>query len=131
MAEPVIARPRWRDTRILRAVHLMLAAERREVSPVLDGARLEKALTAPRALVQAGNPDPVRLAASYAAAAARALTDGSGAFALATLETVLRLNGLTLEASEAEAAGVVGDFASGAISLTELETWARSKSARL
>jgi prophage maintenance system killer protein len=50
---------------------------------------------------------------------------------LATLETVLRLNGLTLEASEAEAAGVVGDFASGAISLTELETWARSKSARL
>ncbi|HLF58338.1 MAG TPA: hypothetical protein VI732_01785 [Alphaproteobacteria bacterium] len=131
MAGPVIARMRWRDTRILRAIHLMLAAEYREIPPTLDEAKLARALEKPRALIQAGTADAFRLAASYAAAIAhsRALGRGNGALALAALDAVLRLGGKILDAPEAEAAAVLQELESGGIGAAEIEAWARANAA--
>jgi len=130
---PVVARTRWRDLRVLRAIHAMLAAEHRALATVLDEARLARALAAPRALIQSGEGDCFRLAASYAATIvnARPLACGNGALALAALDMVLRLAGRPLAAGEAEAVAAMRELEAGAIGAAEIEAWARANAAHV
>jgi len=128
----VVARTRWRDQRALRAIHLMLAADCRAMSAVLDETRLSRALEKPRRLVGQGDGDFVRLAAGYAAAIARssALASGNAALALAALGTVLRMGGMRLGCTEAEAAAVMRAMEMGRIGAADVEAWARENAVR-
>lgn len=124
----IVGRTRWRDLRVIRAIHLMLAAEHRRMSDGLDESRLIRALERPRALVRGGDGDSARLAAAYAVAIARsrALASGSAALGLAALDMVLRRGGMRLECAEAEAAVVMRAVELGAIGGSEFEAWVRA-----
>lgn len=127
----IVARTRWRDLRVLRAIHLMLAAEHRGISAKLDEAKLARALEQPRNLVRRGDADAVRLAAAYAVSIARsrALASGNGALGLAALDMVLRLGGRRLDCAEAEAAAVMRALEAGKIGAAEIEIWTRENAA--
>lgn len=127
----VVARTRWRDQRVLRAIHLMLAADYRGMSARLDEARLARALARPRDVVQHGDGDVVRLAASYAVSVtrSRSVTSGNAALGLAALSTVLRMGGMRLECAEAEAAAVMRALETGKIGAADFEAWTRENAA--
>ena len=123
----VVARTRWRDQRALRAIHLMLAADCRDMSPSLEETKLSRALDKPRRLVQQGDADAIHLAAGYAVSIARchALASGNAALALAALGTVLGVGGMRLECTEAEAAAVMRALEAGWIGAADIEAWTR------
>ncbi len=127
----VVGRTRWRDLRVIRAIHLMLAAEHRRMSDGLDESRLIRALERPRALVRGGDGDSVRLAAAYAFAIARsrALASGNAALGLAALDMVLRRGHLRLDCAEAEAAAVLRAVETGALGGSGFEAWVRTRAA--
>lgn len=112
---------------MLRAIHLMLAADCRDMSFHLEEAELARALERPRRLVQRGDGDVVRLAAGYAVSIARshALASGNAALGLAALGTVLRMGGMGLACTEAEAAAVMRALDAGRIGAADIEAWTR------
>ncbi|HEY5302100.1 MAG TPA: type II toxin-antitoxin system death-on-curing family toxin [Acetobacteraceae bacterium] len=90
-----------------------------------DDGLLESALARPLNRASYGDPDIVELAALYALAIARnhPFVDGNKRTAFAAMALFLRLNGLELQAAEAEAVMVVLKMAAHAIDDDDFTAW--------
>lgn len=120
--------PRWVLDTLVRAVHEMLLAEHGGSPGVRDPALLDSALTRPKQRLNY-QPDVslFELAATYSHGIARnhPFIDGNKRVALATGAVFLELNGLTLDAPEAEAVIMFEQLAAGQVDETELADWFR------
>ena len=100
-----------------------------------DDGLLEAALARPKHLLAYTEPDPdiPALAASYAFGIARdhPFTDGNKRTSLVVAETFMLLNGIELEASDAELLTIWLQLAEGEISESNLAAWLRERSVSL
>ena len=96
---------------------------------VRDGGLFESAMAPPQNVAAYGDPDAADLTASYAFGLARThpFIDGNKRTALVVSELFLAKNGLILKATNAEAAVVFLDLASGALTEAELAGWFRER----
>jgi death-on-curing protein len=119
---------KWVLRKVVILAHAEQIAEHGGASGIRDEGLLESALARPENLAAYGEPDIAELAASYAFGLARnhPFVDGNKRTAFVTAGTFLIINGYHLGASEAEAAVIFLDLASGAISEEELAVWFRS-----
>ena len=94
-----------------------------------DAGLFESAMARPQNVAAYGDPDAADLTASYAFGLARnhPFIDGNKRTALVVSELFLAKNGLVLEATNAEAAVVFLDLASGALTEAELAGWFRER----
>ena len=128
--------PAWVPLRAVVAIQSELIAEHGGLSGPPRPGDLEAALARPRnqhAYGEAAATLP-RLAAAYGYALARGhcFPDGNERVALATIDVLLRMNGLELTAPETDAVHVIQSLAAGELDEDELAAWiaAHSKSRR-
>lgn len=129
-------RPVWVPQRAVVAMQAELISEHGGLSGSPRKGDLEAALARPRnqhAYGEAAATLP-RLAAAYGYALARGhcFPDGNERVALATIDVLLRMNGLELTAPETDAVHVIQSLAAGELDEDELAAWiaAHSKSRR-
>jgi len=119
----------WVTLAVAKAAHAEQLAEHGGGEGVRDEGLLESAMARPLNLAAYGEPDAAELAAAYAYGIARnhPFVDGNKRTAAVVSETLLVLNGYTLEASDAEL--VVGflALAAGELSEEELADWFRER----
>lgn len=117
----------WLDRRLVMAVHAEQLRENGGAAGLRDEGLLESALARPLNRAGYGDPDIIELAALYAIAIARnhPFVDGNKRAAFMSLVLFLSLNGLELEASEAEAAVVTFAMAGGEMTDDEFTAWVR------
>ncbi|MBX3693986.1 MAG: type II toxin-antitoxin system death-on-curing family toxin [Steroidobacteraceae bacterium] len=120
----------WIDKRLALAIHERQIAEHGGEAGVRDETLLESALARPRQLYAYGIPPPdlADLAASLAYGIARnhAFVDGNKRTAAVTCEAFLRLNGVTLEATDTELYPVYLALATGERSEQDFAAWLRA-----
>ena len=116
--------PIWITEPLALAIHKRQLAEHGGLDGVRDPGLLQSALARPRHLFVYTDPTPElpALAAAYAYGVARnhPFIDGTAAV---VCETFLELNGMTLEASDAEMYPVFLDLAAGTVSEEQLAAW--------
>ena len=122
MTEPV-----WLQTRLVLVLHDMLIAEHGGSSGIRDRRLLDSALARPIDLFGYEHPALPVLAASYAAGIVRnhPFVDGNKHTGFASAATFLDLNGIELTASEAQAARMTIDLATGDVSEDGYAAWLR------
>lgn len=110
---------------IAEAVHGEQLAEHGGGEGVRDARLLESALARPQNLVTYGTPDMAALAAAYAFGIARnhPFVDGNKRTAAVVSETFLAINGIALDASDAEIVVAFTALAAGELSEDELADW--------
>lgn len=118
----------WLDRRLVLALHDEQLREHGGAGGVRDPGLLDSALARPLNRAGYGEPDTVELAALYALAIARnhPFIDGNKRAAFMSLVVFLSLNGLELEANEAEATVVTLAMAAGELSDEEFTDWVRA-----
>lgn len=119
--------PIWISKELARAIHSRQLAEHGGADGVRDEGLLDSALARPRNLFAYEDPTPTlpALAASYAFGISRnhAFIDGNKRTAAVVCETFLALNGLTLEATDAELYPIFLSLAAGSLAEVELAAW--------
>ena len=126
MKEPV-----WVMPELVLAAHRMLVSEHGGLSGVRDHALLDSALARPQQkAAYESDADIFELAAAYSYGLARnhPFVDGNKRIALTIAAVFLELNGLTLNAPEAEAVIVYQQLAAGEIGENSLAEWLRDSS---
>lgn len=120
MAEPV-----WIDPAVVLAVHDEQLAEHGGQVGVRDHGVLESALARPRNQFAYGEQSVARLAASYAFGICRnhPFLDGNKRTSFVVVELFLALNGLDLEAGDAECVATFFALAAGDIGEEQLAEW--------
>ena len=124
--------PRWVDRLVVEAVQFDLIREHGGMPGLRDENALEAALARPlqrRAYRPAA--DLAELAAAYChgLATAHPFHDGNKRIAFVILAVFLELNGLELEADEAEVVTVMLGLAAGELSEEQLAAWVRTRTA--
>jgi len=126
MKEPI-----WVMPELVSAVQQMLVAEHGGLPGVRDQALLDSALARPqqKATYESGT-DLFELAAAYSYGLARnhPFVDGNKRLALTIAAVFLELNGLTLNAPEAEAVIMYQRLAAGELEEDRLAEWLRKSS---
>jgi death-on-curing protein len=125
-------KPKWVPKSVVLAIHDLQIAEHGGARGVLRDDRLESALAAPQQMLAYGAPDLCALAAKYAAALTRnhPFPDGNKRVAFVVAAVFLELNGLRLEASEADAATTMRALAAGAMDEAAYAQWLRDHAGR-
>ncbi|HEV2293766.1 MAG TPA: type II toxin-antitoxin system death-on-curing family toxin [Tepidisphaeraceae bacterium] len=119
--------PIWITEPLALAIHKRQLAEHGGLDGVRDPGLLKSALARPRHLFAYTDPTPdiPALAAAYAFGTARnhPFIDGNKRTAAVVCETFLELNGVTLDASDAELYPIFLDLAAGALTEEQLAVW--------
>ena len=119
--------PIWITEPLALAIHKRQLAEHGGLDGVRDPGLLQSALARPRHLFAYTDPTPdfPSLAAAYAFGIARnhPFIDGNKRTAAVVCETFLELNGLRLDASDAELYPIFLDLAAGALTEEQLAAW--------
>lgn len=117
----------WVALDVAVAAHAEQLAEHGGGEGMRDAGLLESAMARPQNLLAYSEPDAAALAAAYAYGIARNHTfiDGNKRTAAVVSETFLVLNGLALDASDAEIVVCFLALAAGEISEDELADWFR------
>ena len=126
MKEPV-----WVLPELVLAVHQMLVAEHGGLPGIRDQALLDSALARPQQKAAYESEASIfELAAAYSYGLARnhPFVDGNKRIALTIAAVFLELNGVTLNAPEAEAVIVYQQLAAGEIGENSLAEWLRDSS---
>jgi len=125
----------WLTTAVGLAVHDQLIAEHGGLDGIRDITLLESALARPRQLSAYGQPKAgiAALAAAYAFGIARdhAFVDGNKRTSAVVTEAFLRLNGLSLTATDIEMVQTWSDLGAGLVTEPELIDWLRRKTVKL
>ncbi|MEO8716342.1 MAG: type II toxin-antitoxin system death-on-curing family toxin [Acetobacteraceae bacterium] len=118
----------WLSRETVLGLHDELLARYGGATGVRDRGLFESALARPLNRAGHGDPDTVELAALYALAIARnyPFVDGNKRTAFAAMALFLRLNGLELQAAEAEAVEVVLKMAAQISDDDDFTKWVRS-----
>jgi death-on-curing protein len=118
----------WLDRAVILAVHDMQLAEHGGGAGVRDAALLDSALAKPLNLAAYGEPDAPALAAAYGYGISRnhAFIDGNKRTGFVAAELFLRLNGITLSASDADCVLTMLAVAEGDITEEAFAAWLRS-----
>ena len=121
--------PVWISLEVASAAHREQLAEHGGGEGVRDARLLESAMARPRQLAAYGDPDMAALAAAYAYGIARnhPFVDGNKRTAAVVSETFLAINGLVLNASDAELVVAFLALAAGELSEEELADWFRQR----
>ena len=122
--------PRWVSRLVAEAIHFDMLRSHGGMPGVGDEDGLESALArAPQRLAYEPDSDLPRLAAAYGFGIARnhPFNDGNKRVAFVVMAVFLGLNGLTLDAPEAEVVTTMLDLAAGTISEEELAAWLRGR----
>jgi death on curing protein len=119
----------WVRLDVAEAAHREQLVEHGGADGVRDAGLLESAMARPQQLAAYGSPDVAALAAAYAFGIARnhPFVDGNKRTAAVVSETFLMLNGLRLEASDAELVVAFLALAAGELSEEELADWFRMR----
>ena len=129
---PAHREPRWVDRLVAEAVQFDLIREHGGMPGLRDEHALEAALARPRQR-RAYRPeaDLAELAAAYGhgLATGHPFHDGNKRIAFVIVAVFLRLNGVELEADEAEVATVMLALAAGELDEGQLAAWVRSRTA--
>ena len=123
--------PVWVMPELVLAVHQMLVAEHGGLPGIRDQALLDSALARPQQKAAYESEASIfELAAAYSYGLARnhPFVDGNKRIALTIAAVFLELNGLTLNALEAEAVIVYQQLAAGEIGENSLAEWLRDSS---
>ncbi len=119
--------PIWIGEALALAIHKRQLAEHGGLDGVRDPGLLQSALARPRHLFAYNDPTPAlpALAASYAFGIARnhPFIDGNKRTAAVVCETFLELNGMSIDATDAEMYPVFLDLAAGTLSEEQLAAW--------
>lgn len=120
----------WIDPAVLMAVHDEQLLEHGGAAGVRDAGLFESALARPRHLATYGEPDAAALAAAYGYGIARnhPFIDGNKRTAFVAVELFLALNGLELQADDADCVMTMLAVAAGTRSEDELGAWIRNHS---
>ena len=118
----------WVDARVALAVHDEQLAEHGGAAGLRDPGALDSAMARPRQLAAYGEPDLAALAAAYAFGLARnhPFVDGNKRTAFVVSLTFLRLNGLVLTATDADAVLTFVALAGGGLAEDALADWVRA-----
>lgn len=118
----------WLGRATVIAMHEELLAHYGGSAGIRDEGLLESALARPPNRASYGDPDVTELAGLYAIAIARnhPFVDGNKRAAFGALVTFLSLNGLELEASEADAVIVMLRLAAGDLTDEAFTDWVRT-----
>lgn len=119
----------WVAIEVATAAHREQLAEHGGGEGVRDERLLESAMARPRNLAAYGDPDGPALAASYAFGIARnhPFVDGNKRTAAVVSETFLILNGLSLDATDAELVVAFMALAAGELMEDDLADWFRQR----
>ena len=119
----------WIDIAVLRAAHDEQLAEHGGGAGTRDEGLLESAVARARNLAAYGEPDLADLAAAYGFGIARnhPFVDGNKRTALVAIELFLLLNGVELQATDAECVLTILDLAAGKLDEAELAAWIRAR----
>jgi death-on-curing protein len=126
-----VKEPEWVMPEVVLAVHQMLVAEHGGLPGIRDRALLDSALARPRQKAAYESDASIfELAAAYSDGLARIppFMDGNKRIALTIAAVFLELNGLTLNAPEAEAVIVYQQLAAGGLEEEALAEWMRDSS---
>ncbi len=125
----------WLSKAVVLAAHEEQLSEHGGAVGLRDDGLLESALARPKHLFYYTEPEPdiPALAASYAFGIARdhPFTDGNKRTSLVVAETFMLLNGIELEAGDAELLSTWLQLAEGEISESNLAAWLRERSVSL
>jgi death-on-curing protein len=123
MSEPV-----WVMRSVIDAMHDMQLAEHGGASGVRDEGLLESALARPQNLHVPGESNLCALAAAYAFGLARnhPYVDGNKRTAFLAAYVFLKINGVSLTATEIDAAAAMLNLASGTIDEGSFAVWLRA-----
>ncbi len=121
---------RWVPTPVVLAIHDRQLAEHGGAQGLLSHDLLESALAAPRQLLAYGEPDLCALAAKYATALTRnhPFPDGNKRVAFVVAGVFLEINGLRLDAAEADAATSMLALSAGVMEEAAYADWLRGHS---
>jgi death-on-curing protein len=119
----------WIDPAVILAVHEEQLAEHGGAAGIRDAGMLESALARPRNLAHYGEPDAPALAAAYGFGLARnhPFVDGNKRSAFVAVELFLHLNGLRLDAPDADCVMVMLSLAAGDIDEPTFAAWLRER----
>ena len=119
----------WRriDKRALLLMHADSLAEHGGASGLRDEGLLDSALARPLNLAAYGDPDLAALAAGYGVGLARnhAFVDGDKQAAFLAVGLLLALNGMRLEAGQADAVLTMRAVAAGTLDEAQFADWIR------
>jgi death-on-curing protein len=118
----------WVQDSVVRAIHEAQLAEHGGIAGIRDEGLLASALARPQNLEAYGEDvDAAALAAAYAFGVARnhPFLDGNKRSAFVVTELFLNLNGLTLDADDADCISTMLSVAAGEVGEKALATWLR------
>jgi death-on-curing protein len=124
--------PRWIDRLVVEAVQFDLIREHGGMPGLRDEHALESALARPlQRRAYDAKADLANLAAAYGhgLATGHPFNDGNKRIAFVTMAVFLELNGVELEADEAEVVTVMLALAAGEMSEDQLASWVRTRTA--
>jgi death-on-curing protein len=118
----------WLNAAVLRAVHDEQLLEHGGAAGVRDDGLFESALARPKHLAHYGAPDVADLAAAYGYGLARnhPFIDGNKRTAFVALELFLDLNGVSLQAEDADCVLTMLSVAAGSLSEAAFADWLRA-----
>lgn len=121
----------WLSRRLVVAIHDEQLRRHGGAEGIRDEGLLESALARPLNHAGYGDPDTAELGALYAVAIARnhPFVDGNKRAAFGAMAVFLTLNGIPLEANEAEAVVITLAMAAGEIPEEEFVAWVRHHAA--
>jgi len=121
----------WIDDAVIVAVHEVQLAEHGGLTGVRDAGLLDSALARPLNLASYGTPDLFDCAAAYGYGISRnhPFIDGNKRTGYVAMELFLELNGMRLNANDADCVLTMLAVAAGDIDETALATWLRTHSA--
>jgi death-on-curing protein len=119
----------WIDIAVLRAAHDEQLAEHGGGAGTREEGLLDSAVARARNQAAYGEPDLADLAAAYGFGIARnhPFVDGNKRTALVAIELFLLLNGVELQATDAECVLTILDLAAGKLDEAELAAWIRAR----
>ena len=125
----------WLTTADVLAIHDRQIAEHGGVEGIRDKNLLESALARPKQLLEYGRPQPdiAALAAAYAfgIASNHAFGDGNKRTSAVVTELFLRLNGLSLTASDVDIVQTWSELGAGRLTESALAKWLRQNTVKL
>jgi death-on-curing protein len=118
----------WLNAAVLRAVHDEQLLEHGGAAGVRDDGLFESALARPKHLAHYGAPDVADLAAAYGYGLARnhPFIDGNKRTAFVAVELFLDLNGVSLQAEDADCVLTMLSVAAGSLSEAAFADWLRA-----
>ena len=121
--------PSWLTRQAIEIVHDEQLAEHGGAAGLRDGGLLDTALARPKNLFAYGESDLCGLAAAYASGLVRnhPFVDGNKRTAFLAAYTFLAVNGLELDAPEAEAVVMTLDLAAGEMPEEGFAAWLRDR----